>query len=92
MLFQIPNYMECRNVVIDITLRVSGIAFAVSVNFNQIPEAHRNACPVSMLCCKAKAMKRLIIFQFIACQGGDKNGNFPNAILLLSVLKLRTAC
>lgn len=92
MVFPLPNYQGCRNIVIEITLRVPEIAFAPSVNFVKYQSVNRSALPMNMLCCKAKAMKGLITFQFIAYQGGDKNGNFLNAILLLSLLKLYTVC
>lgn len=92
MCFQLPIYKECRNLAIKITLRVCATAFVPSLNFVRYKSAHRTVLHVNILCCKSNRMKGLITFQFIACRGGDKSGNFLNVILLLCILKLCSIC
>lgn len=68
------------------------MGFGPFVNFIKFQKAHRSALVMNIFCCNPKMMKGLIAFQFIAYRGGDKNGNFLNAILLLSLVKLYTVC
>lgn len=68
------------------------MGFGPFVNFIKFQKAHRSALVMNIFCCNPKMMKGLIAFQFIAYRGGDKNGNFLNVILLLSLVKLYTVC
>lgn len=68
------------------------MGFGPFVIFIKFQKAHRSALVMNIFCCNPKMMKGLIAFQFIAYRGGDKNGNFLNVILLLSLVKLYTVC
>lgn len=60
------NPKGCRNVVTEVTFKVSDMVFAPSVYFIKFQKAHRSALLMNIFCCKPKMMKGLIAFQFIA--------------------------